>query len=83
ESERTREETTRQIERGGEPGVRPNTGLSIEDGGGSGTTQELSETETEFMQPSLVKRAQKELVGQVVQSVNVSINVPRGFFVNI
>ena len=83
EGERTREETTRRVERGGEPGVRPNTGLSIEDGGGGGTTQELSETETEFMQPSLVKRAQKELVGQVVQSVNVSINVPRGFFVNI
>ena len=83
ESERTREESSRKVERGGEPGVRPNTGLSIEGGQGGGTTQELSETETEFMTPSLVKRAQRTLVGQVVQSVNVSINVPRGFFVNI
>lgn len=83
ESERTREETTRRIERGGEPGVRPNVGLTIESGEAEGTTQELEETETRFMQPSLVKRSQKELVGQVVQSVNVAINVPRGFFVNI
>lgn len=83
ESERTREETSRKVERGGEPGVRPNTGLSIEGGQSAGTTQEMSETETEFMSPSLVTRAQRTLVGQVVQSVNVSINVPRGFFVNI
>jgi len=81
--ESSRDEERISSQQGGEPGARPNVGLTIESDTAAGTRETISDTQTAFMQPSLVKRAQREVIGQVVESVNVSINVPRGFFVRI
>ncbi len=82
-SEENSESTRKDIRRGGESGVRPNTGMSI--AGGGGDVQEESETmtRTEFGDQMLTSTAQIEMAGHQVDQINATINVPRSYFVSI
>ncbi|MEM9915878.1 MAG: hypothetical protein AAF911_13035 [Planctomycetota bacterium] len=82
-SEETTEMTSRSYDNGGEGGARPNTQLTIDTG--DTLSQETSETTTrnEFGDKQLVSTAQIEMAGHQVEQINVTINVPRSYFVNI
>ena len=69
--------------RGGETGVRPNTGMSI--AGNGDVVQEESETTSrrEYGDKLLTSTAQIELAGHQVERINATINVPRSWFVSI
>lgn len=81
--ERTRENNSNRADRSGEPGVRPNTGQSVEN---SSTNEEkTSETESETEYGGLRDTTQVEktsLPGQV-KSVRATINVPNSYFVRV
>ena len=68
---------------GGEGGARPTTQLTIDTG--DTLSQETSEppTRNEFGDKQLVSTAQIEMAGHQVEQINVTINVPRSYFVNI
>jgi flagellar M-ring protein FliF len=84
ESERTSETTRRNLEQGGEPGARSNTGANIAGGGNSGgTVEQTEETETEFREKPLVQQTSKKYSGHQTQQINVAINVPRSYFVKL
>lgn len=82
-SEENTELISRDYERAGEPGVRSNTTLSID--GGGGLVRETNETmsRSEFGEKQLTSTSQIEMAGHQVQQINVTINVPRSYFVNI
>lgn len=83
ESEENTELISRDFERAGEPGARPNTTLSIDTGGG--LTRETTETmsRSEFGEKQLTSTSQIEMAGHQIEQINVTINVPRSYFVNI
>lgn len=83
ESEESNELISKDYERAGEPGARPNTTLSIDSGGG--LTRETTETMTrsEFGEKKLTSTSQIEMAGHQIEQINVTINVPRSYFVNI
>ncbi len=66
----------------GEPGVRPNTGLSIAGGQQSGTTETIAEARSEFGSPVMTERVTSHQIGQTVTQVSVTVNVPRMYFVS-
>ncbi|MEM9420463.1 MAG: hypothetical protein AAGA25_15645 [Planctomycetota bacterium] len=74
---------SKSFDRGGEAGARPNTTLTIDPG--DNLTQETTETMTrsEFGEKQLVSTSQIELAGHQIEQINVTINVPRSYFVNI
>lgn len=67
----------------GEAGARPNVGLSIDSG--SDLSREMTETisNTEFFEKQLISTKQIEMAGHQVEQINVTINVPRSYFVSI
>lgn len=81
--EMTEETSRRNIAGGGEPGVLPNTGLTIDSGNARGTEETTSKTESEFGPKNLVLREQTQLAGHMTKLINVTINVPRNYFVQI
>ncbi len=83
-SESSSEIVTRDLQQGGEGGVRPNAGLDIA-GGGGGVTREHRETTTqnEFGPKMPTQHVQQEIAGHQLQRINVTINVPRQYFVRI
>ncbi|MEX0744247.1 MAG: hypothetical protein WD118_01485 [Phycisphaeraceae bacterium] len=83
ESEEIEEIISQDIARGGEPGARSNTGLNIAGGEQVGRSEEQTRTRTAFREKPLVLRSQSTRAGHQVQRINVSINVPRRYFVNI
>ncbi len=79
----TRERTRSQTQSAGEAGARPNTGLSIETGGGAGSSESETEERTLFGEKNVVQRVQQVLAGQNTQRINVTINVPRRYFLSL
>jgi len=79
----TEETSSRNISNAGEPGIRPNVGSSIDGGGGSGTEQTTSRTTEQFNTPLLTKDSQKTLAGNMIRKINVSVVVPRSYYVRI
>ncbi|MBB6430736.1 hypothetical protein [Algisphaera agarilytica] len=81
--EETNELISKSFDRGGEAGARPNTTLTIDPG--DNLTQETTETMTrsEFGEKQLVSTSQIELAGHQIEQINVTINVPRSYFVTI
>lgn len=79
--ETTSERVQQQGSAGAEPGVRPNTGISIDTGGSRGNSLTDTQTETEF----------ETQFGRTVERVtdprgmplkiNATVNIPRSFFV--
>jgi len=74
---------SKSYDNGGEAGARPNTQLTIETG--DTLSQETTETmsRSEFGEKQLVSTSQIEMAGHQVEQINVTINVPRSYFVNI
>ncbi|MEM6756416.1 MAG: hypothetical protein AAF586_04550 [Planctomycetota bacterium] len=83
ESERQLEEINRTNQDAGEPGVRSNTGLDIAGGSQAGTESTRTERESTFRERELVNRKQTTRRGMATQAVNVTVNVPRGYFVSL
>lgn len=82
ESEETYESERRDIQNAGEPGPRSNTGLDIAGSGGAGTLETVNKTLTEFRDKPLVRESQMVHSGHAVERINVTINVPRSYFVS-
>lgn len=82
-SEEIEEHTRRQIDDGGEPGTRPNMGMTIAGEGGGGTQEQTTRQRTEFADKPLVLERHTTRTGHQVQQINVSINVPRRYFVQL
>ncbi len=71
------------VEQGGNPGVRPNVGLSIDGGGGGGMLENITKSESMFGPQQVTSKIQRVVAGIQLQQVNVTINVPRGFFARV
>ena len=71
------------IEQGGNPGVRPNTGMTIETVGGGGMLENITKSESMFGPQQVTSKIQRVVAGIQLQQVNVTINVPRAFFVRV
>ena len=69
--------------RSGAAGVRPNTQMSIDSGGGTLEVETESSTETEFMPLVPTEESTRRVAGHALERVNVSINVPRSWFVGV
>ena len=82
-SERTREETHSERGFAGEPGAEPNVTMDIAGGGGAGMASTVSETETAFGDKRLTERADSVEIGHRPQEINVTVNVPRSYFVQL
>ncbi len=77
-------ESTTTAAGGGAPGARSNTGMGIEGGGGGeSTAQKTSMSRSEFNPKNAVRRETSVEAGGVVQAINVTVNVPRSYFVQI
>lgn len=66
----------------GEPGARPNTGLDIAGSGGTTTVSRTSRTTTEYNDKPILSQTKSVVAGQTKQ-INVTVNVPRGYFVSM
>lgn len=73
----------RNLTQAGEPGVRPNVGASIDGGSGVGMEESIERTRETFGEKRAVVRSEKTITGHTVQQVNVAINIPRSYFVQI
>ncbi len=83
-SEQNEERSRRNIADAGEPGPRSNTGLSINGSGGSGTEETENRIQTEFYDSKPIVLEQDTIhTGHQIKQINVAINVPRSFFVNL
>ena len=88
ESQPLLRETTQDVERRREPrsgaaGVRPNTQMSIDGGGGTLEVETDSSAETEFLPLVPTEESTRRVAGHALERVNVSINVPRSWFVGV
>ncbi len=82
-SEMESETLSRDFDPAGEAGTRPNAGMTIESG--NLLVRELTETQSsrEYGDKLLTSQAKIEMAGHQVKQINVTINVPRSYFVNI
>jgi len=82
-SESVTEVVTKDFSAGGEPGARSNAGADIASGSGVAREHSESATKTEFGSKLPVGTTVKEIAGHQIQKINVTINVPRNYFVGI
>lgn len=84
ELERTKTQETTDTRNAGEPGARSNTGADVVAGSSkTGSSSKTEEIETKFAAAPLTGHTTKKMIGQVPQDVNVTVNVPRSFFVSL
>jgi flagellar biosynthesis/type III secretory pathway M-ring protein FliF/YscJ len=83
EREYTRESSSKDVTRAAEGGARPNTQLSIASDNGSGRSETTSETETNYRPLSVTSETHSTSLGIGEKQINVTINVPRSYFVSI
>lgn len=76
------EERVNQRDRGN-VGARPNTEASIRGSGGDTTRETLAETEAEFNEKRVTARTLIKSAGHSTEQVNVTVNVPRSYFVGL
>ena len=81
--EQIRKEESSSADRSGETGVRPNAGMTIAGGGGSTTTEKVTDSTVEMGPKSLTQEATARFMGNTVQQISVSIGVPRPYFVGL
>ncbi len=83
-SERTKTTETTDIRHAAEPGARSNAGADVvASGGRNGGSSKTEEIETTFGELPLTSSAKIKKIGQMPQDVNVTVNVPRSFFVSL
>ncbi|MEO0586827.1 MAG: hypothetical protein AAF078_04225 [Planctomycetota bacterium] len=83
ESERQLEEINSTTQDAGEPGVRSNAGLDINGGSQAGTESTRTEREATYRERDVVRRTHTTRRGTNAQTINVTVNVPRGYFVTL
>src|SRR5690606_26929194 len=83
ESERTREQRSQTTANAAEPGARPNTGATIASSGGAGTEESDTEQETRYMAPVVNRTENWTERGGGTEQFNVTVNVPRSYFLAI
>jgi flagellar M-ring protein FliF len=83
ESERSMEEVNATRQDAGEPGVRSNAGLDINGGSQAGTESTRTEREATYRPKDIVRETHTTRRGMATQTVNVTVNVPRGYFVSL
>lgn len=71
------------FDNGGEPGARPNTGMTIDAGGAVARQHSETLKETAFGAKPITEKSVETRIGQQVQQVNVAIGLPRRYFVSI
>lgn len=82
-SEETEEQIDRTTQAGGEPGVRPNVGISIDDSRGP-TRESTSTSERRTFGPkALVEQRDTVKAGHAIEQINVTVGVPRGHFIRM
>ncbi|MFI4862157.1 MAG: hypothetical protein ACIAXF_15940 [Phycisphaerales bacterium JB063] len=81
--ESTTEMSTTNVARMGEPGVRPNTGASIDGGGATGQETTSNTSETEFSAPLQTLASTESIAGGTIRLINVSVAIPRSYFVRV
>ncbi len=74
---------SRDYQQANEAGARPNTTLTIESGNQIAREQNETTSRREYDGKLLTSTAQIEMAGHQVEQINVTINVPRTYFVNI
>lgn len=79
----TSEVTSKNTSNAGEPGVRPNTGFSIDGAIGSGNETSENRRTEEFSQPLAKKTSVKRIAGNEIRKINVSVVVPRSYYVRV
>ena len=82
-SEYTRESDRRDVKNSGEPGARPNTGLDIANATGASSSETVSESRNEYKDKNLTRRTHTTETGHNTKRINVTINVPRSYFVGV
>jgi len=82
-SEETENITRRETTDAGEPGVRSNAGASIDGGSQAGMSETIENTRTEFAVAKVTRQTSTISAGHQTQKVNVSIGVPRAYFVSL
>lgn len=83
ESQRDEENLRRDIRSAAEPGTRANAGATIDGGNSEGRSESQTLTEQKFREKPLTARSSTVFAPRRVRQINVSINVPRGFFVSL
>lgn len=79
----TEERVSKNIANAGEPGVRPNVGSSIDGSiGGGNETTENRRTE-QFSNPLAKLESVKRIAGNAIRKINVSVTVPRSYYVRV
>ncbi|MEM6505100.1 MAG: hypothetical protein AAF711_06510 [Planctomycetota bacterium] len=79
----TIEKNQTNVSNAGEAGIRPNVGRTIDGGGGSGTELTENTTIEQFSSPLATKQSQKQIAGNMIRKINVSVVVPRSYYVRI
>lgn len=81
-SETASSTTSREAAQQSEPGIRANAGANIASATQALTpTLEQTDKETDFSQPLVARTSQQEIGGGKVKQINVSVMVPRSYYV--
>lgn len=83
ESEIIEETVTQNTQNAGEPGVRSNAGADIAGNRSTGTSSTHTKSETNFLDLPVSERVRAVKRGQTAEQVNVTVNVPRSYFVSL
>lgn len=78
--ERMKEDTSEESEPSGEPGVRPNTGISVPSPTEPKQKSSKSETETEYDGKRDITTIRKRHLAGTVKNIRASINIPHSYF---
>lgn len=77
------EKVQRHVGNAGEPGPRAMLGSSIDGGGSTGTELTENRTIETFNLPQATMRSNKQIAGNMIRKINVSVVVPRSYYVRI
>jgi flagellar M-ring protein FliF len=81
--ERRMEEERTNVRMSGEPGMRAMTGMEVPSGGTTEMRESRNETETEMMSAPIREVASSVETGHLPKQVNVTVSVPRSYFVQV
>lgn len=82
-SDRSTTETRTDTRNSGEPGARSNVGAEIGGGGGVNREESREETNRTYQPLQLSRRTASQHGGGRARQVSVTVNIPRGYFVNL
>jgi len=77
------EDVSEEPQPSGQPGVRPNTGLSVPTGQAKTSKSSKTESETEYSGQRDVTTVVKQNLAGTVKSIHATVNIPHSYFVQI